>query len=468
LNFHLIWILAYSVLLIGLGAWFSRRVRLASEFLVARRKLGPVLIFATFLAANIGAGSTVGAAAFGYRAGWSAWWWVGAAGLGCLILANTVGPRLWYWARVENFATLGDYLEYRYSRSVRGWVAIILWGGTVGLLAAQLIAISIILNIVAGLPLWQGCALGGIVVVSYYAAGGLLSSAWINLLQLVILLAGFILALPYALEACGGWDSVASQISLQRGASHDSYFSPFGFGIAGVLYYVSLLTPSFIVSPGLVQKIYGARSASAVRAGVNLNGIALLLFAAIPPALGMIAAARFPHLADPQLALPKVMFELLPTWLGILGLAAIFSAEVSTCDAVLFMLSSSLAVDLYRTFFNPGASEQVLLRASRVAAVAGGALGVVVAIAVPSILDVLTFFYSLVSVALFIPVVVGVYSRLPDAVAAQTAILVSVIATLVLYKTAGDRLLGFLNPSLIGIMISFVVLWGVTLFRIRK
>ena len=135
MNLYLACILLYSALLIGLGAWFSRRVKFASEFLVARRSLGAGLIFATFLAANIGAGSTVNAAALGYRMGWSAWWWVGAAGLGCLILANTVGPRIWYWAKAENFATLGDYLEYRYDRSVRGWIAVILWGGTVGLLA---------------------------------------------------------------------------------------------------------------------------------------------------------------------------------------------------------------------------------------------------------------------------------------------------------------------------------------------
>ncbi len=469
MNLYLACILLYSALLIGLGAWFSRRVKFASEFLVARRSLGAGLIFATFLAANIGAGSTVNAAALGYRMGWSAWWWVGAAGLGCLILANTVGPRIWYWAKAENFATLGDYLEYRYDRSVRGWIAVILWGGTVGLLAAQLIAISIILNIVTGLPRWEGCIFGGLVVVFYYAAGGLLSSAWINLLELAVLLAGFILALPYALAACSGWDVVVSRTSEHLGNSvAATYFSPFGLGIAGVLYYVALLSPSFIVSPGLIQKIYGARSAKAARAGVNWNGIALLLFAAIPPALGMIAAARFPGLEDPQMALPKVMFELLPTWLGVLGLAAIFSAEISTCDAVLFMLSTSLAMDLYRTFVNPSASERVLLRANRIAALAGGSLGVAVAIAVPSIIDVLTVFYSLVSVALFVPVVAGLYSRRPDAAAARAAILTSVLTTLALHNSVGARVLGFLNPPVAGIAVSFVVLWGVTLFRARR
>jgi len=168
------------------------------------------------------------------------------------------------------------------------------------------------------------------------------------------------------------------------------------------------------------------------------------------------------------MALPKVMFELVPTWLGVLGLAAIFSAEISTCDAVLFMLSTSLAMDLYRTFVNPSASETVLLRANRIAALAGGVLGVAVAIAVPSIIGVLTIFYGLVSVALFVPVVAGLYSRRPDAAAARAAILISVGTTLALHSIVGERVLGFLNPLVAGNAVSLVVLWGVKLFLLRR
>ena len=55
-------ILAYAAGLIALGAWIGRRVDAAGSFFVADRKLGPVLLFATILAANLGAGTTVGAA----------------------------------------------------------------------------------------------------------------------------------------------------------------------------------------------------------------------------------------------------------------------------------------------------------------------------------------------------------------------------------------------------------------------
>ncbi len=59
MNHYLLALILYSILLIAIGILVSRRVKRALDFLVAGRSLGPGLIFATFLAANIGAGSTV-------------------------------------------------------------------------------------------------------------------------------------------------------------------------------------------------------------------------------------------------------------------------------------------------------------------------------------------------------------------------------------------------------------------------
>src|SRR5438094_9943458 len=100
-------------------------VKKADDFLVAGRSLGPGLLATTFLAANIGAGSTVGATGLGYAFGLSAWWWVGCAGIGSFILANTVGPKIWKLAAGNGWRTVGDFLDHRYNRSVRGLIAIL-------------------------------------------------------------------------------------------------------------------------------------------------------------------------------------------------------------------------------------------------------------------------------------------------------------------------------------------------------
>src|SRR5262249_19241139 len=149
------------------------------------------------------------------------------------------------------------------------------------------IAISQILEVVAGLPKWQGCLIGGIVVTSYFAAGGLLASAWVNLIQLTVKFAGFLLAVPFGLAAIGGWRALQPALDAS---------SP--LGARGVLSYVAILVPSFIISPGLIQKLYGARDADAVRAGVNWNALGLMAFAFAPAILGAMAHAHFPGLEN--------------------------------------------------------------------------------------------------------------------------------------------------------------------------
>ena len=113
-------LLFYSVFLMALGLFISRRVKNSSDFLVAGRSLGPGRLFATFLAANIGAGSTVGATGLGYRFGMSAWWWVGSASIGTFVLSQFLGPKLWRVAKEHHLATLQDYLEFSLQQDRQG------------------------------------------------------------------------------------------------------------------------------------------------------------------------------------------------------------------------------------------------------------------------------------------------------------------------------------------------------------
>src|SRR3984893_1535726 len=209
-SLHLILVASSSLALMALGLWIARRVRGASDFFVAGRRLGPGLIFSTMLAANIGAGSTVGATGLGYRDGASAWWWVGSAGVGSVILALWIGPAIRAVAERHDLRTVGDFLEMRYGRSVRGVVSVLLWIGSLAILAGQLIALAWILNVVTGLPKYAGCIIGGLVITIYFSAGGLLTSARINVLQLAVKLGGFALALPLALAGIGGWSGIAA------------------------------------------------------------------------------------------------------------------------------------------------------------------------------------------------------------------------------------------------------------------
>ena len=279
----------------------------------------------------------------------------------------------------------------------------------------------------------------------YFTAGGLLTSVRVNAVQLVVLLAGFVVVSPMVLTSVGGLSQVVAET---RGI--DGYWNPWRGGGSG-WFLLAMIGPSFIVSPGILQRVYAARDDRAVRVGVGLNAVALLVFAAAPALLGMMARTVAPDLDDHNLALPTVLIETLPPLLGALGLAAIFSAELSSADAILFMLATSLSRDLYARFLHPGADDARLLRVARGAAVAGGAGATALAIVLSSIIAALSIFYTVLTVTLFVPVIVGLYVgrvRTPEAIASIAAG-VAVFAAVRL--AAGEGGIGGLDPAMLGL-----------------
>ncbi|HEY2039513.1 MAG TPA: sodium:solute symporter family protein [Edaphobacter sp.] len=466
MNLYLIALLLYSIFLMALGIVMSRRVKNSTDFLVAGRSLGTGRLFATFLAANIGAGSTVGATGLGYRLGMSAWWWVGSACIGTFLLSQFLGPKLWRIAKEHGHATLQDYLEFRYNRAVKAVISVLFWFGALAILAGQLIAISWILSTVAEIPKWQGCLIGGLVAIVYCTAGGLMSSSFVNIFELAVTMSGLLLAVPFALHALGGWTHVHDMVLMNTGnaAKTEALFSVTGAGAKQLLAWIAILVPSFMISPGLVQKVYGARDVKTVRRGVGLNSLGQAIFAFVPPVLGLCAFAAMPHLSNPELALPAAMKNLLPPWLGVWTLASIFSAELSATDAILFMLSTSLAVDLYKTFLNPGVSQQKLLWVSRMASIGAGVLGILLAIILPSIIAAVQIFYGLIAVVLFVPVLAGLYSRRVLSSAALTSIFAALAATLVTIRLTHGAGVSIFSPQTIGIATAAVVMIAFRIF----
>lgn len=449
MNLHLVVLIAYSVVLIAGGLWVGRLVRGTADFFVAGRSLGPGLLFATVMAANIGAGSTVGAASLGYQYGLSAWWWVGSAAIGTLVLAFFVGPRIHRLAAKHGFYTVGDFLEHRYGTAVRGVMTALLWMATPAILAGQLIALSVVLEVVVGFPRVPALLLGGLVTTTYFTAGGLRGAAWINLAQLVVLIIGFAAALVMALYSVGGWSGMAA-VAPSVGVG-DDYFNFWHGGGAGWTL-LALVAPNFIVSPGLLQKVYGARDTRSIRLGVGLCGLALLVFAFAPAVLGMVARMHHPDLINPDHALPMLLRSDLPVWVGAVGLGALFVADISSADAILFMLATSMSQDLYRRFINPQASDRRVLFVARVAAVLGGVVAVGMAIVSTSVVASLRIFYSLVGLSFFVPVVAGLYRRRGGAPEVFASIAAGIATDLTVRLATDGAGFGVVTPNLAGLI----------------
>ena len=246
---------------------------------------------------------------------------------------------MWRESVTHGDLTVGDFLERRYGRDLRLAVAILIWIGTLSILAAQLLGMSTVFQVVAGASTFAGLP----------ARRGRSSASTSS---------PAVSSAPPTSTSCSSrsswsasrwwrrwrWRSPAAgtrSLPIRRGMDLFAGGSPqSGWRL------LFFLGPAFVVSPGLIQKAYGARDERAVTTGIALNGVALLAFAALPTLIGMSAHALHPEI-NKDLAFATMASELTPAF-GALALAAVFSAEASAADAVLFMLATSGSRDLYR------------------------------------------------------------------------------------------------------------------------
>lgn len=437
-------LLLYAVALVALGAWLGRHVTATSSFFVSDRTLGPGLLFSTLLAANIGASATVGATGLAYDQGAAAWWWSGSAGIGSFVLAFVVGPRVWRIAKTRNLLTVGDFIESFYGPAARNFAAVVIWLASFLILAGQLIGAGEVLAAAGNLSRPAGCALAALVMAAYFGIGGLRGTAPINLVQLVIKIVGFAVAAPIALAAVHGLDvAIAAH-------PHPAQFWTSSTPNAGWTA-IFLLGPAFFLSPGILQKVYGARDESAVRRGVGWNAAGLMLFAVLPVLFGFAARAMFPSLERSDQALPQLMAHGLPAWIGGLALAAVFSAEMSAGDAVIFMLSTSGARDLYRGVVRPAATDAEVLRMARVIAFAAAAVGLALTFQFGSVVDALKMFYAMLGATLIGPILAALFWRTSRA-AALTSMIAGAAMALVSHKLTNGQGVSWMTPAFLGLV----------------
>ena len=183
------------------------------------------------------------------------------------MLAFWIGPRIWREAERHGLLTVGDFLEHHFGRGVRGLAAGIIWLGQLrDPLRRSFEARPRCSSSSAGWSLAAGALsprrspLRG-----YFVLGGLVSAARVNRVQLVVILARVrARGADVAAMTAGG--------AGRRGRSDGGFWRGRTVGWPTLF----LLGPAFFLSPGLLQKAYGARDAAALTRGVAWNGVALL------------------------------------------------------------------------------------------------------------------------------------------------------------------------------------------------
>ena len=441
----------YLALMIGVGVYASGRTHTLSEFIVAGRRLPPLVLTTTIVATWFGGGAVIGSSGAAYEDGLLG---VVADPFGaalCLLLVGLFFARLFRRLKLVTFV---DFVDQRYGKLAVLVTAIASIFSNVGWVAGMLVAFGLLFESLTGVPLEVGIVCGAVVIIIYTAVGGLWAVALTDFIQMLIVMAGLGILLVVVLVDVGGFAPIAAAVPdgtfrlLPRENTGEQWLNYVRmwviFGVAD------------IASQSLTQRALAAQSERTAVRSFYFASASYLLFGMIPVVLGIIASVTMPGLEDPEQAVPALaLAHLHPVAIAVF-VGAILAAVMSSADSALLGAASLLSRNLLPLVWR-GASDRALLLVARLAIPFFGLLAIVIALHAQIVYHVVIDANILLLAAVIVPVILGVWWPRANRAGAVSAMACGIAAWLLTRLVAPE-----LPGDLIGLIASLVTMLVVT------
>jgi len=169
----------YLVVILGISAWASRKVKTAEDYVVA---------------------------GLGYVGGWPTIWEQIFVPLTCAVCILIYGTKLHSVSQKRKYMTIQDYFSHRFHspKMMRTLSTVAVLITSVIYLTGQYRVISLVLARLLGITNVQALLIGAGIVMAYVIMGGLYAVAWTTLIQGLILIFGVLSTAPFVISGAGG------------------------------------------------------------------------------------------------------------------------------------------------------------------------------------------------------------------------------------------------------------------------
>ncbi len=366
-------VVLYLVGIVGLGllAWRKRRARTGSsaEYFLAGGTLGWGIIGLALFSTNISTIHLVSLAQEGYVNGlaYGNFEWMAAFLL--IVLSFFFAP---FYIR-SRVATLPDFLEKRYSRASRDWLAVLSIFSAVFIhIGFSLYTGAVVLKGMFGIDIGVSIVATAVLTGLYTIVGGLLAVVLTESVQTVILIAGAACVVLFGLLQTGGWSGLAAtvepvKLTVLRTAAETPtlpwYAVLLGYPIIGLWYWCADQT--------IVQRVLGAKDENHARTGPLFCALIKVLpvFIFVLPGLLFYVIIKQNMLPGVTVPTSKEVYgimikSLLPA--GVFGVmaAALMAALMGNLASAANSISTLFSYDLWKRF-SPHTPDDRLVRIGR-------------------------------------------------------------------------------------------------------
>lgn len=452
LTFIILYLL--STVLIG---WFaSKFVKTANDFAIAGRKMPTYVVASGLFATWFGSETVMGASSEFMENGL-----IGViedpfgASL-CLLLIGLFFARPLYKL---NILTFSDYFSIRYNKNIEWISALFLIPSYFSWIAAQLVALAIVLQAVAGIPFVYGILICASVVVFYTYVGGMWSVAVTDTVQTAIIIVGMLILMVELVSEIGGWGQM-----MARTPPDFFRFIPKEHSVTSwVTYFGAWITIGWgsIPQQDVFQRVLSAKSEKVAVKGAYWSAFMYLSIACMPLVIALCGSLLYPDIkeGDTQMTIPFLILRHSGLGMQILFFGSLLSAILSTCSGAILAPATVVGENLLRPLYGEKISDKRLLQIMRLSVIGITIISVGLSLYKSEIYELVGESSSLSLVALFTPLVAGLYWKRATALGAICAMFggTSVWLYLEFYPTETPGMIWGLFASITGMIVGSLI-----------
>ncbi|MEB2298604.1 sodium:solute symporter [Lysinibacillus xylanilyticus] len=444
-------LLLYFGALIIVGIIGIKKAKSEKDFVLAGSRLGYYSHVGCLAAVIIGGAATMGSTTLGYNYGVSGLWFVSMMGFGIaalgLFVVNKIGG-------YEVF-TISQLLGKRFGEGTQLISAIVTAIYTLMVVVTQVIGMGNVIHVLLGWSLIPSMIIGGGIVLFYTILGGMWSITLTDIIQFIVMTIGvFFIMFPFSVNSVGGLTALFSSVP-------EAHLSLTNIGWDRIFQYFLLYFFGLMVSQDIWQRVFTARNQKVAKSSAISAGVYSVFYGLVLSIVGMCALVLLPNLGDAQSAFTSLALEILPPGLLGLVLASVCSALMSNASGAIFASATLITNDIIKVYVKKDMTDRDIINTSRMVILGLGVLAIIFSVWIQNILVALDMAYAILSGAIFVPLIIGLYWKRVTSKAAFYSIIASSLVIFISFIIFG---ITSTLPIIYGLITGLVVIVGFTLF----
>jgi solute:Na+ symporter, SSS family len=417
-------VIVYLIVTVLIGFWASRKVSSSGDFMLAGRSLPIVLSTSALFATWFGSETVFGASSQFMEGGLFAVIEDPFGASLCLLLFGLFFARKLY---NMNLVTLGDYFKVRYGKRTEIIASAFMIPAYFGYIAAQLVALGLILNVVADIPVVNAIVISSLIVTLYTFIGGMWAISVTDFIQSIIIIVGLLVLAFILAEEAGGASVVLSEVPKK-----DLKFFP-EFNSTAIVTWLaawSVLGLGSIPSQDVFQRTMSSGSAKIAVRSCYYAAILYLTVAMLPLFISLCVKHLYPGElgADTQLTLPNMVLQHTSIPVQIVFFGSLLSAIMSTTSSSMLAPAALFSENVVKPLMKKPPTDKQLLMLTRLSVILFSMIATVMAALNSNIYELVGVSSILTLVSLFIPMVFGMYWKRSSSSGAMLAMISGMIA----------------------------------------